>query len=244
MMSTKRVTQKCEDANMSSKSATYQQRAARLHSWLDTHTEMNQSDLAKRLGRSRSYISGLLTGNKPFGELVAREIEGALRLQSGYLDQQDDGGLSPIIVWESADDLPRGQYALIPRISIRLSAGNGLVAEEERDVPPLAFTEEWIRSRNVSSRKNLRICKVAGDSMSPFLEEGDSVMIDLGQSDVIEGKVYCLRYGDELRIKRLYKRFDGGLRIVSDNKDYPEESISPADMTHISVLGRQIWRAG
>jgi len=215
-----------------------------LKAWLKEHPEMNQTDLATKTGKTRSFVSGLFTGNKPFGETVARSMEQALRLPPGYLDVQDERGLSPILVWETLEDLPRGQYAMIPRVSIKLSAGNGIVAEEEKDVPPLAFTEEWIRSRNVSARKNLRICKVSGDSMSPFLEEGDSVMIDLGQCDVTEGKVYCIRYGDELRIKRLYKRFDGGLRIVSDNKEYPEESIAPTDMQHITVLGRQIWRAG
>ena len=218
-------------------------RRKRLAAWMEKRT-LAQADVADRSGKTRSYISLILSNGKSFGERTARTLEKSLGMSDGYLDAQDENGLSPILVWETIDDLPKGQYAMIPRISISLSAGNGIVAEEERDVPPLAFTEEWIRSRNVSSRKNLRICKVSGDSMSPFLEEGDSVMIDLGQHEVSEGKVYCIRYGDELRIKRLYKRFDGGLRIVSDNKEYPEESIAPPDMQHISVLGRQIWRAG
>lgn len=241
---TKQCTTKCNDSHMSTKDSIYKIRAKRLRMWLDTHTEFNQSDLAKKLGVTRSFISGLLNNTKPFGETVAREFERVLRLPTNSLDQLTDNLLQPVIVWDKPEDLPQGVYAMIPRVNIKLSAGNGLVAEEERDVPALAFAEEWIRNRNVSSRTNLRICKVTGDSMSPFLEDGDSVMIDLGQRDIQEGKVYCIRYGDELRIKRLYKRFDGGIRVVSDNREYPEESIAPADMEHVTVLGKQIWRAG
>lgn len=230
---------------MSPKEVTYQHRAARLKAWLREHPDMNQSDLAKKLVLSRSFISGLLNNTKPFGESIARDIETSLRLPSGYLDAQNEDGLSPIVVWETLDDLPRGQYAMIPRISIRLSAGNGIVAEEEKDVPPLAFTEEWIRSKHVSARKNLRICKVVGDSMSPYLEENDSVMIDTGQKDVIDGRVYCIRWGSELRIKRLFKRFDGSLRVVSDNQNHPEEVVPPMDLeTNVAVIGKCIWRAG
>jgi phage repressor protein C with HTH and peptisase S24 domain len=217
-------------------------RRKRFAAWMEAR-KLSQTDVADKSGKTRSYISLILSNGKSFGERTARALEESLGMARSYLDGENEDGLSPILIWESPDDLPRGQYALIPRVSIRLSAGNGIVAEEETDAPPLAFTEEWIRSRNVSSRKNLRICKVSGDSMSPFLEEGDSVMIDMGQRSILEGKVYCLRYGSELRIKRLFKRFDGGLRIVSDNKEYPEESIDPTN-THVEVLGRQIWRAG
>lgn len=69
-------------------------------------------------------------------------------------------------------------------------------------------------------------------------------MIDMGQKDVEDGHVYAIRYGDELRIKRLYKTFDGGIRIVSDNPTYPEERISRADMAHVGIIGKAIWRAG
>lgn len=208
------------------------------------NNHLTQTDVANRSGRTRSYISALCNGVKPFGENAARELEVALRLPPGFLDQQGEDGLSPIVTWSKPEDLPRGVYALVPRISVKLSAGHGVVAEQEHDVPPLAFTEEWIRSRNVSSKDNLRICKVTGDSMAPYLDEGDVVMIDLGQTQIIDNRVYCIRYGDELRIKRLCKRFDGGIRIISDNKDWPEESLAPDQLQHIAVIGRQIWRAG
>jgi len=234
-----------ENSTSSSKdNPTFQRRRERLEKWMSDR-EMSQQDVATRVGRSASYISLLLSAGKSFGEKTARLVEKSLFMPPLWLDSDVLAQrLSHVLVWEKISDLPPDTYAMVPRISIQLSAGNGIVAEEEKDVPPLAFTEAWIRSKNVSSRSNLRICKVVGDSMSPYIGDKDSVMIDLGQKTLQDGLVYCIRYGDELRIKRLYKRFDGGLRIVSDNRDYPEESLSPDQMHHVEIIGRQIWRSG
>ena len=223
---------------------TFLKRRTRLEKWM-SERHLTQQDVATRVGRSASYISLLLSAGKSFGEKTARLIEKSLFMPALWLDgDSSEQGLSHIVVWEKASDLPPDTYAMVPRISISLAAGNGIVAEEEKDVPPLAFTEEWIRSRNVSCRSNLRICKVVGDSMAPYIGDKDSVMIDLGQKSLIDGNVYCIRYGDELRIKRLYKRYDGGLRIVSDNREYPEEALSPTEMQHVEIIGKSIWRSG
>jgi phage repressor protein C with HTH and peptisase S24 domain len=80
--------------------------------------------------------------------------------------------------------------------------------------------------------------------MEPYLLDGDVVLIDLGQKDVEDGDVYALAYGDELRIKRLSRRFDGGLIIRSDNPRFPEETVAANDLQHVRVLGRHIWRGG
>lgn len=241
--STKWATKKKENDNMSYKDAMYAHRVHRLKEWMHQN-RVNQTDIAKRTGFTRSYISGICTGVKPFGESVARNLEAKLHMKAGLLDAMDDRGLGPVEIWSHPDELPRGVYAMVPRISIALSAGRGIAVDEEEMGPPLAFSEEWIRSKHISSRTNLRICKVSGDSMHPYLDDGDVVLIDLGQQSIVDNSVYCIRYGDELRIKRLCKRFDGGLRIISDNKSYPEEVLSPEQLQHIAVIGRQIWRAG
>ena len=43
--------------------------------------------LAEKCGKSVSYFSGLLAGDRSFGEKIARAIEGALDLPRAYLDQ-------------------------------------------------------------------------------------------------------------------------------------------------------------
>lgn len=217
-------------------------RRRRLREWLDEHGVSN-TELAKRLEVGRAYVSTLFTPSRHFGEKAARSIEAKLRLPAGYLDTEEQT-LSTVLDWETPEELPEDMFALVPRVSVEMAAGNGLVAVEEEGMPPLAFKRSWLTRKNVTSKDNLRIVGVSGDSMSPYLEDGDVVMIDMGQTAVQDGEVYAIRYGHDLRIKRLIKRFDGGLVLRSDNPRFPEEVIAPADLEHVQVLGRMIWRAG
>lgn len=217
-------------------------RRRRLREWLD-ESGISNTELAQKLGTGRAYVSTLFTPSRHFGEKAARSIEEKLRLPSMYLDSEEQK-LSTVMDWEHPEELPEDMFALVPRVAVEMAAGNGLIAVEEEGMPPLAFKRSWLTRKAVTSKDNLRIVGVSGDSMSPYLEDGDVVMIDMGQTDVTDGEVYAIRYGHDLRIKRLIKRFDGGLVLRSDNPRFPEEVIAPADLEHVQVLGRMIWRAG
>lgn len=238
-------------AGMSPKEVTYAARSQRFREWLKKKN-LTPAEVARRITNkhtgepmSRAYLTGLANGKRQFGENAARMIESELRMPEGYLDQKEDDRLEPIIVWSKPDDLPQGSHVLVPRVTVALSAGSGTLVSREDQLPPLAFTEEWIRSKNVTSRENLRVCKVSGDSMEPYLEDNDSVLIDMGQTTVHENKVYAIEYAGEVRVKRLSRSFNGGLRIKSDNaRDYPEESLTPEQAEHLRILGKVIWRAG
>lgn len=211
---------------------------------LVTASGMEDAKFADKHGMTRSYLSQLMLGTCSFGEKTARTLEAKLRVPSGALDLAAPAKLSTIETWEKPDDLPDGVFALVPRIGIELSAGPGVMDSSEQDLPPLAFRDDWVRSKNITSRSNLRVLEVRGDSMAPSLEDGDVVLVDIGQQDIVDNEVYAIAYGSDLRIKRIAKRFDGGLFVRSDNPKYPEEIITPPDMEHVRVLGKKLWRGG
>lgn len=207
-------------------------------------SKLNRSDFARKADVSRSYLTQLLTGGFRFGEKAARALESKLGLPDGVLDMAEEPQVMTVEVWDKPSDLPDGVFAIVPRISVTLSAGAGAVTGEEMDLPPLAFREDWLRKKNVTSKANLRTCEVTGDSMEPYLQDGDTVLIDLGQTELVDNEIYAIRYGDELRIKRLARRFDGGMFVRSDNSIYPVETIGSADLEHVKVIGRMLWRGG
>ncbi len=217
-------------------------RKLNLRRWMDERGLSNKY-VAQRLEKSESTVSLLFRADRPFGERAARAVEQALFMPSGYLDARD-AKMAPVDAWERPEDLPDGVYALVPRVGVRLAAGEGIEVVDESELPPLAFRESWLKRKHVTSRTNLRVLEVDGVSMEPVLMDGDVVLVDLGQKDVIDHEVYAIAYGSELRIKRLSKRFDGGLIIRSDNERFPEEVVRPDDMAHVRVLGRMIWRGG
>jgi len=66
----------------------------------------------------------------------------------------------------------------------------------------------WL-SRVASSTKNLVLMRVLGDSMSPTIQEDDTVMIDSGKESIKEVMIYAIRFDSTVMIKRLAFRPGG-----------------------------------
>lgn len=201
---------------------------------------MSQSDVAKKLELSRSYLNSLLKSDKPFGEKAARSIEQKMGMRQNFLDEESAPSAVAVSGWGSLDDIAPDNYATIRPVG---------VADDAVDMPgafvsPLAFSSDWLRKNRITNSSSLRSFEVKGDAMEELLKDGDLVLVNLNETDVVEGEVYAIRYGDEVRIRRLLKRFDGGLVIRSDNPKRGQEELSPEQAAHLKVVGRVFWRGG
>lgn len=222
----------------------------------------NQSDLAARVGVSRASVSDWFTGATQTieGPHLTKAAE-ALGVDAHWLatGQQPQRvqetpaayGMATILAWEHEHDLPAGEYVQIPSFEVRLAAGSG---DEQRSLfqieieflhaEPLAFRADWIRRMKLKPAK-LAAMRVTGDSMENRLHDGDAVVVDTSQREVIDGKVYALWYDGGERVKRLYRRPGGGLLIHSDNvTKYPQLSLTPDEAAHVRIIGRVVHVSG
>jgi phage repressor protein C with HTH and peptisase S24 domain/DNA-binding XRE family transcriptional regulator len=202
-----------------------------------------QIETVKRVADAlRCDVEVLYASTDKVQDLIAKTAPGQwLTLSTAPSFSYVDRG---IVEWNDPDDLPDDTTAWVPRITVELHAGNGRVMDKEDAAPPLPFQAGWLRKKK-AKRENLRVVDVRGDSMEPYLRDGDIVLVDLSKRELIDGHVYALRYGDDLRVKYLFRRFDGGLTIRSENRSqYPDENITPDEMRFIEVLGEIIWRGG
>lgn len=153
--------------------------------------------------------------------------------------------LQPILAWDHPDDLPEGEFVMVPKLDVKLSAGNG---HEQLEInltrsTPLAFRASWVREKRLKPSK-LAAMTATGDSMQPGIFDGDSLVVDTSQTEVQDGKVYALWYDGGERVKRLYRLPGGGLRIKSDNPDHPPIEVQPEKLEHVRILGRVVHRSG
>jgi phage repressor protein C with HTH and peptisase S24 domain len=212
--------------------------------------------LADRLGLTPQAVQYWEAGYTSPRGTTLRNLAGLLgttpgAILAGSTDAANESGIhralapgATINEWTRWEDLPEGEFVSVPRITVELAAGNGHLVDREVDEPPLAFRSDWLRKRKLS-RENLRVVTVSGASMEPYLADGDVVMLNLAERTVADGEVYAMRYGDEVRVKRLYRRFDGGLIVRSDNRDaFPDEQLAAADLEHVEVIGKVVWRGG
>ncbi len=89
--------------------------------------------------------------------------------------------------------------------------------------------------------KNIEAITVTGDSMEPTFSYNDIVFINRAKTDLQRGGVFTLRTEAGLFIKRVQKRVDGKIDIISDNDVYLTQTLEPQE---VDVIGRVVSRFG
>lgn len=149
----------------------------------------------------------------------------------------------PVIAWEVPSDLDPNSFVIIPHVDVKFSAGPGRYAEFEPMPQKQVVHSLWIGFIKKVSPKNLVEVDLDGDSMEPRIPSGSVVIIDKSINtleQVQNRKVYAIRYGEDLKIKRLSRRYDGALIIDSDNPQYEREIVEPQDLEHIGIIGKYV----
>jgi phage repressor protein C with HTH and peptisase S24 domain len=129
----------------------------------------------------------------------------------------------------------------VKRHPVAVSAGPGALVTEELGKPYFAFDERWLKSLTATPPSNLSIVRVEGDSMSPTLNAGDEILVDLGDTgERLRDGIYVLRIDDALIVKRVALHPMGRrVTVQSDNPAYPDWPDCEIDEIH--CLGRVIW---
>lgn len=226
------------------------------------HKGLTQEQLGELVGVTKGNVSGWENGRHEasYGQLLRIEEVTGYRLTrsehpEGGIDDPPTRlsvserpaayGLTPILAWEHPDDLPEGDFVMIPRLDVHLSAGGGrdqVEIELTKDMPQ-AFRTEWIRLQRLRPSK-LAAMRASGESMEPTIHDGDSLLVDTGDTRVVDGKVYALWYDGGERVKRLSRLPGGGLRIESDNRRFSTVEVPPGELEHVRIIGRIVHRSG
>jgi phage repressor protein C with HTH and peptisase S24 domain len=121
------------------------------------------------------------------------------------------------------------------------SAGPGALVNEEAGKPYFGFHERWLKALTASGPAKLSIVRVDGDSMAPTLNDGDDILVDLGDSvERLRDGIYVLRIDDAVVVKRLALNPTGRrVTVQSDNPAYPD--WPDCDLDQIKCIGRVIW---
>lgn len=125
--------------------------------------------------------------------------------------------------------------------TVSVSAGGGAYDAEDQfeklDLPDF-FVDIIGGHENL---KNMEAINVTGDSMEPTLNNGNIIFIDKTKADTAKDGIYAFVNENGLFVKRIQKRVDGSLDIISDNKEYPMQIANKGDIT---VLGKVVSSIG
>jgi phage repressor protein C with HTH and peptisase S24 domain len=210
-------------------------------------SEFSKAELARRVGVTRATVSmwesGQIESLKDDNLLSLSEL---LDVNPRWLNsgRGPKRGQPPAPSLQMAE--PTASYTFLTRVQgSMLSNGGRLNWEHEEIDQSHAFRRDWLKLKGLSIR-DCRILKVGGDSMAPYLQDGDVVLVNLADRLIRSGEVYAIAVDEELRVKRLTKRTDGALEIRSDNPSpqYPVEVVDRSRVDRINIIGRVVWRGG
>ena len=189
--------------------------------------------LSRMLGRNSAYIQQFVRRGVPkrLKEEERRKLARYFSVSEALLGGPPDAMAGP------------PGLVSVKRHPVAVSAGPGALVTEEFGKPYFAFDERWLKALTPTSADKLSIVRVEGDSMSPTLNPGDEILVDLGDcAERLRDGIYVLRVDDALVVKRLALHPMGGrVTVQSDNAAYSDWPDCGLD--EINCVGRVIWAA-
>ncbi|NDV27890.1 helix-turn-helix transcriptional regulator [Desulfovibrio sp. JC010] len=191
-----------------------------------------QAQLARELGVGRAAVSLV----KKKGAVPPRwilELSVRYNLDSTWLESGVGSPRAEVNAAEFADE-----FARIPKVAARLSAGGGSFETGGEIEGFYAFRKDWIGSKG--NPTDMVLMEVYGNSMEPELKEGDIVLLDQSRKDILAGGIYAVGVEDTVMVKRVEKR-PGQVVLHSDNKDYTPIHLGGDELENVRVLGQVVW---
>ena len=129
-------------------------------------------------------------------------------------------------------------YKDIPKVKARLSAGGGSFEVGSEIEGYYAFRKDWLGTKGTINK--MVLMDICGNSMEPAMKDGDTILIDESQKDVLAGAIYAVGVDDTIMVKRLEKH-PNKLVLLSDNKDYSPVYIHGSEINSVRIIGKGIW---
>ena len=119
---------------------------------------------------------------------------------------------------------------------IRASAGGGAEVFDE-NYESISLDEKIMHSMVGMGSTELEAIHVDGESMEPTLQDGSIIFIDRDQTNIDKNGVFIAStITGGLFIKRIQKRADGMIELISDNSMYPPQAIHPEEVTIVGKV--------
>ena len=164
----------------------------------------NRASFCRSSGKNPNLINLVLTKNPDFrrniGEKLARDIEVKAGMQALWLDSPQGIGA------RSTTRVPLILDGTIPELPL-------IFSEFNLTVP---FDEPRFVSR-LTSMANVAIITATDGLMSPTIELGDMIWLDLGVKKFQTDGVYALKVGEQTQVRRIQESA-GGYELSCDSR--------------------------
>jgi phage repressor protein C with HTH and peptisase S24 domain len=151
-----------------------------------------------------------------------------------FLEEEKETGIKKIPS-EKKENL-----VYIPKFDVKAAAGGGVYVEAETLEYLVAFDQSTLRKIIGYISKSIYAITASGDSMLPFINDGDLLLVDHSKNMPQDG-VYVLRVDDTLIVKRIQCLPNNRLKVMSDNPIYQPYEVDLKN-DNVQIIGKVIWQ--
>lgn len=205
-----------------------QEKLAELCGWKDGQSRVSNYENGIRTPSQEDIITiAEVTGSDPVWLSFGRSAP-SLQAELNSINETNE-------VYESNN--PLNDFILIPQF--QLEENNYQIRKKDY----LAFKKTWIKDKELKI-EDLIIITQQDDSMSPYINKNDIVMINKAFKKIYDSKIYALSYNNEIKIRKLNTNFDKSITISPVNDLYLNEQVPSNNTNKLRVLGQVIWSGG
>jgi len=191
----------------------------------------SQSELAEALDINRSAI----TQARKKDAIPSKWLLQLFR-RYGLNPDWVETGNGQAFIHEGTPDPP--DFIEIPKVEARLCAGGGSFEVGSDILGFYSFKKNWLRSKG--SPGKMVLMDIFGNSMAPEMKDGDTVLIDQEQNNILSGAIYAVGVEDTIMVKRVEKH-PNTLVLLSENKDYAPIHLKSGESGSLRIIGKVIW---
>ncbi|BFM82804.1 hypothetical protein JUNP543_1122 [Acinetobacter baumannii] len=145
--------------------------------------------------------------------------------------KKEESNITKVVEWDTDTPLDNDEVEIPFYKEVLVSCGSGSLAEMVgNETRKLRLSKATLRQYGVDP-SNAYALTAFGNSMSPVINNGATVYVDVGRTSIVDGKIYAINHGGLFKFKYLYRLPKGGVKIVSENKEeYPDEYLTAEDI--------------
>lgn len=219
----------------------------------NTKPEKNQAGVAKACKVSSAAVAKWFTGEtKSIRSSYIRPAAEYLNVDSEWLSD----GVGPMEVAELKGGYQIGtgnNGDVVDTVSDREEqviqwestlAANSVTVHNEYVKGRLSFKHSWLAQKGYTASQ-FRTVFVRGNSMASRILDGDTVLVNLDYSSLLNEKTYAFSIDDEAFIKMLIKNPNDTITLVSTNKaESPDRTLSLEELKKLNIIGQVVHISG
>lgn len=135
------------------------------------------------------------------------------------------------------------QFVLLPHRPEAAAAGS-VTPPNPSGSEWMALRHDWVRATCGIEPNDVLLEMATGNSMTPTIRDGNLLLVDTTERTFRNFGIYVLEINGQRLVKRVQRKHDGSLVLISDNTAYQPDSVDKMAADNVVVVGRVVWSGG